>query len=155
MEKFEYTGKKSGIDYQSISKVVNLMYFDGPLLAYYVGKKGEDYLLYWIDNDELFNRWLIFFTETEAVYKYISGRTTLYNLIQRYCADQIAVVDIDNEIAFHERGVIQKKSLENKYLLQKGSYFDLLDIDCSPYSEDKAICKLSTVKTRKKVKMPV
>ncbi|MBR4625039.1 MAG: hypothetical protein IKO56_05845, partial [Alphaproteobacteria bacterium] len=72
METFNYIGQQSGIDYNHITKIVNLMYFEGPLLAYYVGNNGENYLLYWIDNDEEYNRWLVFTTEVESVYRYIS-----------------------------------------------------------------------------------
>lgn len=106
METFNYIGQKSGIDYNHITKIVNLMYFEGPLLAYYVGVNGENYLLYWIDND----------------------------------------------INFYERGIIRRNMLKTSYLPGRDSYFDILDVDCSPYREDRAICRLSTAGGRKKLK---
>jgi hypothetical protein len=152
METFNYIGQKSGIDYNHITKIVNLMYFEGPLLAYYVGVNGENYLLYWIDNDEKYNRWLVFTTEVESVYRYISGKTSLLNLLKKYSNDQIAVVDIDNDINFYERGIIRRNMLKTSYLPGRDSYFDILDVDCSPYREDRAICRLSTAGGRKKLK---
>ena len=43
-----------------LTKVSDLIYFDGPFLSHYVHKSGDNYLSYWVDCDDEFQRWLVF-----------------------------------------------------------------------------------------------
>lgn len=35
-----------------LTKVSDLIYFDGPFLSHYVHKSGDNYLSYWVDCDD-------------------------------------------------------------------------------------------------------
>ena len=44
-------------DFIKLIKVANLIYDDDPLT--YVSNKGENYLFYWVDVDNEYNRWVV------------------------------------------------------------------------------------------------
>ena len=50
--------------------MADLIYFDGPLLSHYVTTKGDNYLFYWIDQDETNNRWMFIRTDYDNIQKY-------------------------------------------------------------------------------------
>ncbi|EDN65617.1 hypothetical protein BGP_0795 [Beggiatoa sp. PS] len=44
----------------NLRDIVDLIYFDGPLLTLFENEYGDSYLYYWCDVDEQCNRWLVF-----------------------------------------------------------------------------------------------
>lgn len=49
-------GFSINFDFSKLIKVADLIYHDGPLLSHYVSNKGENYLFYWVDVDNEYNR---------------------------------------------------------------------------------------------------
>lgn len=45
-------------NFDKFKKVADLIYFDGALLSHYVTNNGDNYLFYWIDQDDTDNRWM-------------------------------------------------------------------------------------------------
>ena len=52
-------GFSINFDFSKLIKVADLIYYDGPLLSHYVSNKGENYLFYWVDVDNEYNRWVV------------------------------------------------------------------------------------------------
>lgn len=49
------------LDISSFIKIADFIYYDGPLLSHYISDRGENYLFYWVDVDNNFNRSYFFF----------------------------------------------------------------------------------------------
>jgi len=58
-------------DFGKLTKVSDLIYFDGPLLSHYMSSKGENYLFYWVDVDETYNRWMVVRTDIITIQQYL------------------------------------------------------------------------------------
>ena len=56
-------GFSINFDFSKLIKVADLIYYDGPLLSHYVSNKGENYLFYWVDVDNEYNRWVVIRTD--------------------------------------------------------------------------------------------
>ena len=54
-----------------LNKVSDLIYFDGPFLSHFVSERGDNYLYYWVDTDDEYNRWLIIRTDIFTIQKYL------------------------------------------------------------------------------------
>ena len=54
-------------NFDKFKKVADLIYFDGPLLSHYVTNKGDNYLFYWIDQDDTNNRWMFIRTDYDNI----------------------------------------------------------------------------------------
>lgn len=57
-----------------LTKVSDLIYFDGPFLSHYVHKSGDNYLSYWVDCDGEFQRWLVFRVGITSLQKYVDKK---------------------------------------------------------------------------------
>lgn len=57
-------------NFDKFKKVADLIYFDGPLLSHYVTINGDNYLFYWIDQDDADNRWMFIRTDYDTILKY-------------------------------------------------------------------------------------
>ena len=67
----EVNGKPSNFNIFDLTKVSDLIEFDGPLLSHFINDKNEDFLFLWCDVDQAYNRWVIFKVEnfTENLFK--------------------------------------------------------------------------------------
>lgn len=57
MEKL--TGYHIPFNIKALKLRANLIEQDGPLLSLYYNDKGDYYLFYWLDCDDISNRWMI------------------------------------------------------------------------------------------------
>jgi hypothetical protein len=62
-------------------KIKDLIYFDGPLLSHFETIYNENFLFYWVDANQDFNRWLIFRTSEKLLDKYIEKKKSLFELM--------------------------------------------------------------------------
>jgi len=84
-------------NFDKFKKVADLIYFDGPLLSHYVTNKGDNYLFYWIDQDDTNNRWMFIRTDYDNIQKYTNKKQTLRNVLSSPLDDIVYTVDIDEE----------------------------------------------------------
>ena len=82
-------------NFDKFKKVADLIYFDGPLLSHYVTNKGDNYLFYWIDQDDTNNRWMFIRTDYDNIQKYTNKKQTLRNVLSSPLDDIVYTVDID------------------------------------------------------------
>ena len=91
-------GQPSNFNISELSKVSDLLEFDGPLLSHFINDKNENFLFMWCDADHLYNRWIIFKVEKYEIDKYLDDELILLDIMKDrnlYC------VDIDNDIKYH------------------------------------------------------
>lgn len=91
----EVNGKPSNFNIFDLTKVSDLIEFDGPLLSHFINDKNEDFLFLWCDVDQAYNRWVIFKVEN---FKLLSEDITVLDMMKDkvlYC------VDIDKDVNYH------------------------------------------------------
>ncbi len=115
----------------SLSRIVDLINIDGPILSLFKGKNfNELYLFDWVDRNNLFNRWLIYRCNAEILNKFVDGQISHYDLFVN--SENISyVVDIDYNITWNNIIEISKKDLSKNYFPSQEIFFDKLD--CSNY----------------------
>lgn len=105
-------------------KVTDLIAFDGPLLSHYINDKGENYLFYWVDLNESYNRWLFFRVDLTSIQDYLSRKNTLYELIIKQVDGFVYSVDIDDKTDYHNIKLILTTEIEQSYLPALDSYYE-------------------------------
>ena len=111
-------------NFDKFKKVADLIFFDGPLLSHYVTTKGDNYLFYWIDQDETSNRWMFIRTDYDDIQKYTRQKETLRNLLSTPLDDIVYTVDIDAEGKHHNFQAHSIEDLPEDYLPAKDSYYE-------------------------------
>lgn len=110
-------------DFSKLIKVADLIYFDGPLLSHYMSSKGENYLFYWVDVDNEYNRWVVIRTDIFSIQQYLEKKVTLYSIITHPNDGFVYMVDIDNEIRYHNIKAISIDDLPEEYTPMENSYY--------------------------------
>ncbi len=111
-------------DFSTFQKISDLIYFEGPLLSHYVSGKGDDYLFYWVDNDEHDNRWLALRVNLTDLQKYIDKQLTLRDLIESPNDGYLYCFDINNDLHYHNVHLVQPADLPADYLPEPDSYYE-------------------------------
>ena len=91
-------GFSINFDFSKLIKVADLIYHDGPLLSHYVSNKGENYLFYWVDVDNEYNRWVVIRTDIFSIQQYLEKKSTLHSIITQPNDGFVYTVDIDDII---------------------------------------------------------
>ncbi len=119
----EVKGYDIQYDFRCFRKIADLIIFEGPLLSHYISSKGDDYLFYWVDRDESDNRWLVLRVSLANLQKYVSGEVSLYELIGSPNDGYLYMVDVDNDINYHDVKLVQPSDLPEDYLPAEDSYY--------------------------------
>ena len=98
-------------DFSSFRKIADLINFEGPLLSHYISSKGDDYLFYWVDRDDRDNRWLVLRVSLANLQKYMAGILSLLELIGSPNDGYLYLVDVDNNINYHNVKLVQPADL--------------------------------------------
>lgn len=120
------TIKEIKIPEQALPKLVkikDLIYYEGPLLSHYKSEFGENYLFYWVDSDDKFNRWLVFRTSEIILEKYISKEITLLEVMSDINIGIVFKIDVDDCLTRHNLSLIEFNDLPNSYLPSNKSYY--------------------------------
>lgn len=104
-------------------KVKDLIFFDGPLLTHFESVHKENFLFYWVDTDENFNRWLVFRTSEALIDDYLNKAKSLLDLITNPDNGNIYKVDIDQELNFNNLAIVLLNDLPDSYLPDKNSFY--------------------------------
>jgi len=124
-------------DFGKLIKVSDLIYFDGPLLSHYTSERGDNYLYYWVDVDDTYNRWLIIRTDILSIQQYLDKKNPLYSIVSNPNDGFVYAVDIDSDAVYHNVKVIKINDLPENYLPSPESYYDFElndDIDLAAIS---------------------
>lgn len=104
-------------------KIKDLIYFEGPLLSHFQSVFKENFLFYWVDTNNDFNRWIVFRTSNEHLTKYQNKETTLYQLITNSDNGNLYKVDIDDNLEYHNLSIVELDDLPTSYLPDVNSYY--------------------------------
>ena len=119
-------------EFGNLIQMSDLIYYDGPLLSHFVSKLGDDYLFYWVDVDEMYNRWMFFRTNTTIIQRYLDKRISLRDVILGLDEQFVYFVEVDDDSNFLNPRIVSLASLPSEYLPTQHSYysFEKYDYDC-------------------------
>jgi hypothetical protein len=116
-------GYRIEYDFSGFKRMADLIYFDGPLLSHYVSDKGDDYLFYWVDRDEKYNRWLVLRVSLANIQKYIGGKQTLRELLESPNDGYLYCVDMDDNLRCHNVKLVQPLAVPEDYRPEADSFY--------------------------------
>lgn len=116
-------GLKTNIDFSSFTKVSDLIFYDGPLLSHFINEVGDNYLYYWVDADDSYNRWIIVRTGITLIQKYLEKDATLHDIITKPIDQFVYIVDIDDNVQYHNQCIVPVQNLPEEYTPTEDSYY--------------------------------
>ena len=119
---------------KSFIRIGDIENFEGPLLTLFENTNKRLFLFDWIDNDDTFNRWLVYTPKAENILKYINKQLSHYELIMSVSNDFI-IVEIDKNLQIHSAKKVSKNNLPSTYLPDKDAVFD--STDCPHFEKTK------------------
>ena len=111
-------------NFDKFKKVADLIYFDGALLSHYVTNNGDNYIFYWIDQDDTDNRWLFARIDNDMIQKFFKKELTLRKVLSSPLDNIIYTVDIDNDGKHHNFQAHSIEDLPEDYLPAEDSYYE-------------------------------
>lgn len=102
--------------FEDVTQVVDLSYYQGPLLSVFSNAKKEIVLFDWSDCDDTYNRWLVFMVDVRIFKSYIDGQISHLMMIMLCQPHSIHSVDIDNDLNFHNIVHLEYKQVPSSYL---------------------------------------
>ncbi len=111
--------------YKDLTKVSDLLFYEGPILSHFRDNDGNNYLFHWVDYDSQFNRWIVFKITEEQLYNYLRSVTNLRDVLMEQSREFVTVVDIDKNLSYKNISLIELKDLNKTYIPDANSYFTL------------------------------
>jgi hypothetical protein len=104
--------------------LLDLIYFEGPLLSIFLNEHQEFYLYYWSGVDSICHRWLVSRVSKQSLNKHINGELSLHDLVINPIDGFHYVIDINNDIEIINTQWLLPKYLPDSYISEEDSYFD-------------------------------
>jgi len=117
--------------------IVDLIYFDGPLLTLFENEYGDYYLYYWCDTDSDCHRWLVFRVTHHLLRFYVTQQRSLQELIIKPVDGFLYAIDLDDKLQGKNICLVHPNHLPQEYIPGVDSYYDFADLDGSvPEAEE-------------------
>lgn len=104
--------------------VIDLIYFEGPLLSLFKNGSGDSYLCYWCDVDENDNRWMILRLSKTNLKSYISKKLSLNHLILSPVDGFVYILDIGDDVQYNNIYLVLPENLPEQYVPETDSFYD-------------------------------
>lgn len=98
--------------------------YDGPILSHFKSDDSKDYFMFWVDNDKIYNRWLLFHVSQENIKQYFNAAISLKELVFYNQKDFVYFIDIDDNIDYKNIIRIAVKDFPIEYAPGEKSYFN-------------------------------
>lgn len=116
-----------------LQKIGDLVHFQGPLLSLFKDENNRPYIYNWANSDKQYNRWLVFETSVKDLDAYLQGEKNLLAVIMNCKNDSVYIIDLDNDIQYHNVTILNKNEIPKDYLPNIDFYHE--DEDCSHLAE--------------------
>jgi hypothetical protein len=104
---------------KKLTKISDLIYYDEPLLSHFQSNDNKNYLFFWVDVDDRFNRWLAVEVSKERLEAYLNEKLSLYNIIIEPKDNVIYKFDIDANQNYHNILMLSPEQIPQSYLPDK------------------------------------
>jgi hypothetical protein len=107
-----------------LQKVFDLLEYDGPILSHFKDERGQNFLFYWVDNDERVNRWLVWRVTDLQLYRYLRNEISLKEVMEEPNKEYIYSVEIDSNLNHQNILAIELSDLPQAYQLEETLFFE-------------------------------
>jgi len=114
----------SSLPVKDLTKIRDLEYYEGSLLAEFRSSQSDTYLFSWVDADEADNRWLVFRVSPRDLAEYTRGLSTLRSILYGCRDGFVYLVDLDSEGSYSRIRLSPIEALPEDYIPAEESYFD-------------------------------
>lgn len=105
----------------SLIKIDDLLYYDGPLVSWF--KRGKQNFIYsWCDNSDRANRWMVFEITDENINNLNNGKIDLLTAIKENPQKQVLILDLDDCSFPHKAVYLKLEDIPENYLPKTGSF---------------------------------
>lgn len=118
-----------------LTKVADLIYYDGPLLSLFKNQINDSYLSYWCDLKDNLSRWLFFRVSEQQLNSYLAKDLTLRELILSPVDSTLYCVDVDVDDQYRSIFFLTPEDLPNKYIPKPNTYYEFTPIVAQPLEE--------------------
>jgi hypothetical protein len=112
----ELNGYALPFDFSKLTKKVDLIEMDGPLLSLYQNEQGECFLFYWVDADEQSNRWMLIRVQPDILLSYLRHEIPLRQVLVNPSDAIIWFSDRDASGEWHHTRCMEASSIPEDYL---------------------------------------
>ncbi|MDR1937799.1 MAG: hypothetical protein LBQ73_04790, partial [Tannerellaceae bacterium] len=91
--------------------------------SHYKSNKGENYLFYWVDANDKYNRWIVIRTDIYSILQYLEKRISLHSIITQPNDGFVYIVDIDNCVNYHNIKLVPIACLPEDYTPTENSFY--------------------------------
>lgn len=120
----EIHGYPIEFDFRRLACCSDLIYYDGPLLSHFMDEYGDSYLMYWLEADDKYNRWMLIRTTIAQIQDYIAKKITLRDVILHPCDSFVWVTDVDDNLDYHDTQCVPLKNIPDAYLPDEDSLYE-------------------------------
>lgn len=117
----ELTGVVSKNQLNGYTFIQDLIYYDGPLLSLYKNHLGKIVLVFWVDCDDKYNKWMIIPTNESIVKSYIDKEISLLDVILKN--EYVYLFDYVGEGEYDNMCMIGVSDIPDDYLPDKDAYY--------------------------------
>lgn len=117
-------GIKGILSLNELTKVSDLIYFDGPFLSHYIHSSGDNYLSYWVDCDDNMQRWLVFRIGITFLQKYVEKKMSLLDVFRQIDEGFVYLIDVDSKGQATQPLIVFLDKLPNDYFPDSDSFYD-------------------------------
>lgn len=109
--------------------IVDLIYFDRPLLTLFESEYSDYYLYSWCDTDSDCHRWLVFRVTRLLLRLYVTQKLSLRELILKPVDGFLYAIDLDDNLQSKHLYLVHPNHLPEAYIPGMDSYYDFADLD--------------------------
>jgi len=113
-----------------LRKISDLISFEGPILSHFQDDKQNDFLFYWVDYEQSFNKWLVFEVKKEYIYSYLNQTISLNDLMLKHSTKFSFLIDIDKDCKYHNILMTTFEDLPKSYIPEPDLLFNYEIPEC-------------------------
>ena len=115
--------------FNDMKKIVDIHYFEGPLLSLMRNSNNEEFLIQWCDSDQKVNRWLIIKINPYEINNYLEKNIGLLSIIKKYSYG--IFIDINKEFKVVNSWKYNIPNIPEEYLPKENVFYneDLIYFD--------------------------
>lgn len=106
-----------------LTKIGDLIEFEGPVLSHFKNEYGLDILFYWVDNTSDCNTWLVFIIPSDTLDAYCRSLVSLKTVVESITDDQFYLVDINERVEYTKITKLAFNEINPDYLPEEKSYY--------------------------------
>lgn len=127
------------VEFNDLTKLGDLLFCNGSILSHFQVNE-TDYFMFWVDQNTVSNKWLVFRTSKEQITRYLKEEISLRNILTENRNEVSNIIDLDNNINCIRNKEIINHQIPKKYLPGEKSFFSTI------YCTDYALQLLKTLK---------